>query len=367
MFEAHTVERPIDEWEQHLSECMVLISRVTARMLPAIRALDSAQVAAVDGARGMDEWMAGRLDVELHTARTLLSLARSYDERIDGRLDHGASIDRTAATLKLIQSGADQDTIDASTGYDLPGLRQLTAQHRRIDTAAETDGFAHRYLHIQPSLDDTIWKLWGQLTGVDGRVVEKAIHTAVDNLPNNPDTTAAQDRADGLVSVASEWLSGDVGGHHLTAEIFIDAALAAGSDGERGVSVVTGPRVGPATLNEIMCAGNIRLTIFDQPTRTVSTTPSQRAIPPAIRHWVLQRDGHQCVIAGCHSRSRLQPHHLTPFSHEGSHHPDNLITLCWYHHHVVIHQQGRRIDPHSPPRRRTFLRQAPTRGDPHQA
>jgi hypothetical protein len=333
-------------------------------MLPAIRALDSAQVGAIDGARGMDEWMAGRLDIELQTARTLLTLARAYDDRIDGLLDDGASTDRTAATLRLIQSGADQETIDVSTGYDLPGVRQLTAQHRRIDAAAETGRFADRYLHIQPSLDDNIWRLWGQLSGVDGRVVEKAIHTAVDNLPNNPDTTAAQDRADGLVSVASEWLSGEVGGHDLTAEIFIDASLAAGSDGERGVSVVTGPRVGPATLDEIMCDGNIRVTIFDQDTRTVSTTPSQRAIPPSIRHLVLQRDGHQCVIAGCHSRSRLQPHHLHPFSRGGSHDPDNLITLCWYHHHVVIHQQGLRVDPNSPPRRRTFLRADPARAGP---
>jgi 5-methylcytosine-specific restriction endonuclease McrA len=353
----------IDELEQLLVDGVALVSSLTARMLPAIRALDVAQVASVDGARSMDEWLAGRLDLEVHTARTLLALARADDDRVSQSLTDGSSVDRTSATLRLIQSGADQSTIDASAGYDLAGVRQLTNQHRRITAQAESGGFADRFLHIQPSLDDTSWKLWGQLTGVDGRLVEKAIQTAVDSLPNNPDTTSSQDRADGLVSVASEWLSGEVGGHELTAEVFVDADLAAVSAGERGVSVVTGPRVGPGTLGEILCAGNTRVTVSDEITRTVSTSPSSRSIPAAIRAYVLQRDGHRCVVAGCRSRTRLQPHHLIPFSKGGTHHPDNLATVCWYHH-VVIHMQGLEFDPDSPPQRRTFLRATPARAGP---
>ncbi len=243
-------------------------------------------------------------------------------------------------------------------------MRQLTARHRLISETEESDGFAGRYLHIQPSLDDSRWKLWGQLSGVDGRIVEEAIHTAVDALPDNPDTTAAQDRADGLISVASEWLAGEVGGHDLTAEIFIDADLAVRTNGQAGASVVGGTRIGPRTLGEILCEGTTRVVVFDESTRTVSTTASTRAIPPAIRGYVFERDGHRCVIAGCQSRSRLQPHHLVAYAQGGTHHPDNLITVCWYHHHVVIHQQGREIDPDSPPQRRSFLRSEPVRAGP---
>ena len=35
---------------------------------------------------------------------------------------------------------------------------------------------------------------------------------------------------------------------------------------------------------------------------------------------------------------------------------DNLATLCWFHHHVVIHGEGFSIDPNSPPQRRRFIR-----------
>lgn len=364
MFESTAAGLTIDELEQHLADCTRLIGRVTAKMLPAIRALDAAQIDMVDGARGMDEWLAARLDVAARTARTLLSLARANDERIDELLEDGAGVDRASATLRLIQTGADQVTVDESAGRDISGVRQMAVQRRSVSPVAESDTHAARYLHMQPSLDDTIWRLWGQLSGVDGRIVEKAIATSVDSLPNDPDATAGQLRADGLVSVASEWLSGEIGGHEATAEIFIDAALATASEGREGVSVVSGPRVGPNTLGEILCSGTVRVTVHDDVLRTISTSPTGRAIPPAIRSFVLHRDGRRCVIGGCQSRSRLQPHHLLPYSEGGSHDPDNLVTLCWFHHHVVVHQRGMVIDPASPPHSRTFLRAIPTRAGP---
>jgi hypothetical protein len=366
MFDNVTFGGSVDRLEQHLVESMTLISQVTAGMLPVIRALDVAQVMSLDGARGMDEWLASRLDVGVKTARTMLALARACDDRIDSALEGGASVDRAVATLSLIQNGADEATVEASAGFDIAGVRQLAGRHRRLTPEQESDGFADRYLHIQPSLDDSRWRLWGQLSGTDGRIVEKAIHTAVDALPDNPDTTASQDRADGLVSVASEWLAGEIGGHDLAAEIFIDADLAARTNGEAGVSVVGGTRLGPATLGEILCEGTTRVIVFDETTRSISTTPSTRTIPPAIRSYVFERDGHRCVIAGCQSRSRLQPHHLIGYAQGGTHHPDNLITVCWYHHHIVIHQQGLEIDPQSPPQRRTFLRNQSVRAGPRE-
>lgn len=354
----------VDELEQHLISCVAALSRVTAGMLPAVRALDRAQVAAADGARSMDEWLSARLDVELGTARSLLAVARAEDQRLDEALDAGVSIDRTVGMLRLIRAGADQATLDRSAGFDMAGLRDLAARRERYTATREQRHFDSRYLHIQPSLDDTTWKLWGQLSGVDGSIVEKAIQTSVDSLPNNPDTSTAQDRADGLVSVASEWLSGEIGGHELDVEIFIDADLATVSDGERGVAVMSGPRVGPATLAEILCDGTVGVTLFDGTSRTVSATPATRTIPHPIRGYVLHRDGHRCTVAGCRSRTRLQPHHIVAYTDGGTHHPDNLVTLCWYHHHVVVHQQGMRLDPDSPPQRRTFLRAAPVRAGP---
>lgn len=355
----------IDSLEHDFARLTAAMSRLESLRLDTIRALDGAQAATADGARTMSEWLAGRFDLEPDTARTLVHLARAADSEIEELLESGdVTVDRAAAVVRLKIAGAAQETVDQSWSHDLPGVRRLTASHRRIGTADEADSFESRFLHLQPSLDESVWKLWGQLAGADGRVLEKAVQTAVDSLPDNPDTTPAQDRADGLVAVASEWLSGEVGGHDLAAAIFVDADLATVSDGEAGASVVGGPRVGPNTLHEILCSGTVRIEFQDEYGH-VSVSPTSRTIPGAIRNRVMFRDGHRCVVAGCTSRSRLQLHHLIPYSQGGTHDPENLVTLCWYHHHVVVHQQGRRIDPDSPAQRRTFIRRAhPSRAGP---
>jgi hypothetical protein len=144
--------------------------------------------------------------------------------------------------------------------------------------------------------------------------------------------------------------------------IFADAQAVAPSRGEAGAETASGMRVGPAILEEMLCVGRIGV-IATRDLKPVSYTATTRGIPPAVRRFVLHRDG-GCTVAGCRSRYRLQPHHLDPYARDGDHDPDNLTTLCWYHHHVVVHRLGHRFDPDSPPGRRRFLRRHTTGSDP---
>jgi hypothetical protein len=77
----------------------------------------------------------------------------------------------------------------------------------------------------------------------------------------------------------------------------------------------------------------------------------------------MDRDGAACTIAGCTSRYRLQVHHIVRWIDGGKTDPENLTTVCWFHHQVVIHGQGFRMDPQSPPQRRRLLR-PPIHGPP---
>ena len=64
------------------------------------------------------------------------------------------------------------------------------------------------------------------------------------------------------------------------------------------------------------------------------------------------------------ARYRLQPRHVVPRSCGGSHDPDNLRTLCWFHHHVVTHGHGFIVDPTSPIGRTRFLASRGRRAPP---
>jgi ssDNA-binding Zn-finger/Zn-ribbon topoisomerase 1 len=50
-----------------------------------------------------------------------------------------------------------------------------------------------------------------------------------------------------------------------------------------------------------------------------------------VRRIVLDRD-RRCQITGCPSRTEMHVHHKQPLGRGGSHHPDNLVALCAFHH-----------------------------------
>ncbi len=368
---------PIDVLEGELTALEGLNARARARQAALLNALDAAQVAAMDGSRSMLEWTAARLDVTHDTARRLLRAARGLSEHPEyapGARPTAPSFDRLVETVRLVEAGVPASMIADSAGLDLAGVRRLAVRHRRIRPTDEREAFRSRYLATQPSLDGMAGRFWGELPGFEFRIFEKAIDQRADmfrDLPG-PAPAAAARRADALVSVAQDSLDGrewDAEGGRSSdplVTIFVDGSLAAATDAEAGAEVEFGPRVGPATLERILCGGSVQLVGVGggaPATTPAISTAATRAIPPAVRRTVAWRDG-GCTIDGCRSRYRLEPHHVRPWSEGGGHEPDNLTTLCWYHHHVIAHGEGRRLDPESPPGRRRWVRAAPRSAPP---
>ncbi len=357
------IDGPIDYLEQELVARERVIARLRSQQASLLRALDAAQVATMDGARSMQEWTASRLDVSDTTARDLMFAAKSVSEQPDitRRLDGGeVSFDRAVATTRLAVAGADAETLRASFGFDLNGVGRVIARHRRLTRHREEQTFRERFFAIQPTLDEESGRLWGRLPGFELRIVEQALVERADefNQLPGPRVAKAQRMADALVAVSQDSLEGvhsdgtPGGRSDPLATVFVDAGLAAATGGEAGAEIEYGPKVGPATLERILCGGAVQL-IGLTDGRPVVVSDGARAIPPAVRRLVVWRDG-GCTADGCRSRYRLQPHHLQQRHDGGGHDPDNLTTLCWFHHHVVIHGMGHRIDPQSPPGRRRF-------------
>ena len=51
-----------------------------------------------------------------------------------------------------------------------------------------------------------------------------------------------------------------------------------------------------------------------------------------LRSVVTVRDSHRCQVTGCPSRLELHVHHMQPVSQGGTHAPNNLVSLCVFHH-----------------------------------
>lgn len=353
-----------DVMKEELRELETQISELRLRQAVIVNELDKVNTAGADGHRSMPDWVSSWLDVEHAGASELVSAARLIGKYrpINLRLAEGRiTFDRALATMRLAEVGADEATVLHSESLDLAGVRRLTAMQRRVGRRDEREVAADRFLAVQPTLDESAYRVSGVLTGTDGRLFERSLYERADEmrlLPGGENTTRGQRQADALVAMAMDSLdrnrSDDGASPGAQVSVFVDLDEANGTGGESGSAIEYGPRVGPNTLEELLCTGSVRV-IGLSGGKAIATSDAARVIPAAVRRLVAHRDG-GCTIVGCTSRYRLEPHHIIPRSRGGTHDPENLTTLCWFHHHIAVHLQGFHIDPDSPPSQRRLTR-----------
>jgi hypothetical protein len=360
-----TTTLTMDTIEQRLINAEASIARMRAAQMVLIREADRRQAPTADGCRSMVEWMTGRLDVAPETAKALVSTSRRLEAlpTVESAAGDGlVSFDRTAAVAQIAIPSEDQTIIDELSIYDVAGIRRLRSNRNRVTRGMEREAFETRYVAVQANLDESSWRVHGYLPGRAGRCFVQALDTKADQLPPDPDgnRTRTTRYADALWAISIDSLTGGDGATIETATplltVFVDANDAAATNGEAGVVIEAGLSVGPDTVEAILCDGIIEVTARATDGTPVNMGRRSRTIPPRLKRFILHRDGGVCTVAGCVSRYRLQPHHITPWSRGGPTDAGNLTTLCWYHHHVVIHGRGFTIDPSSPPQRRRLNR-----------
>src|SRR3990170_3853414 len=294
-----------DRLEQELVRFESEISERRGAQMVLLSELDHRQVATGDGCRSLHEWTASRLDLAPENAKVLVNTSRRLS--------------------------------------DLPYLAEkLGSGEVSYDRTAEVSNLAQ-----------TAWRLWGELPGEAGGIVTQALAERADAFPPLPDGsrgTLGQRNADALTSICSDSFTGgeNGGGSQPLLTLTLDGSHLSsdGEPGETGLAVVAGPRVGPETLDLLLCNGRVEINALASSGQLVAVGDAFSYLSPRLRRHVLARDG-ACVIDGCQSRYRLEAHHLVPRFEGGNNHPGNLATVCWFHHHVVIRGLGYRIDPDS--------------------
>jgi 5-methylcytosine-specific restriction endonuclease McrA len=339
-----------DQLEQRTVARRVEMNRLHAEELLDLEELDYRQVATGDGCRSMSEWVAGRLDVSADTARSLARTMRRTVDRPDLReaLEAGVSFDRVEALSRI------PDKVGLLEHLDVSGVQREAALRSRITADDELRSSDDQFLVLQPSLDESWWKLWGGLEGTGGAILDKVLSEMADQLTALPDGS----RGSGSWRKATALVQLAISEEPIPAQVtvHVDARHAAESNGQAGVVLEAGPRIGQKALQAVLCDSVVEVTARSEDGMPMVYGRKTRTIPPALRRFLLHRDGLTCQADGCPSQHRLQIHHLIPWSKGGTTDPDNLITLCWYHHQVIVHQQGFTPEPHPDHRRIRFTR-----------
>ena len=258
-----------DELEQRLIGLEATISRARVEQLRLLRRADIAQLATQDGCRSLHEWIAARLDVTPELAKDLVHAARSITDNLEDQLGKGdVTFGRAVATSRLVAAGAPQHAVESASGFDLAGVRRLTARHRHLSPGDEQTTFDSRYAAVQLSLDNTTASVWARLSGSDSQIVTDTLHEWADRFPTLPDgsrDTLAHRQADAFMAIfqhaagSGESESTTDRGPHVL--LTADLAVLAESRGAAGVEVVGGPRIGINALEEALCNGSVSLDI----------------------------------------------------------------------------------------------------------
>jgi hypothetical protein len=192
-------------------------------------------------------------------------------------------------------------------------------------------------------LDETAEAIWGELPGTDSMLVRKAIDQRADEIVDSSvGLGVAERRALALVAICQDSLyeepaPGDTPPAEVT--VVVDARSAAATNGETGVSVLGGPRVGRKALEGVMCHAVAEVIGIADDGRSLDLGRRTRTVSSALRRFVLVRDM-GCTVDGCSSTYRLEVHHTVPWAQGGATDAADLVSLCWFHHHVAVHRLG---------------------------
>ncbi|HEY6634769.1 MAG TPA: hypothetical protein VI141_04060 [Acidimicrobiia bacterium] len=345
-----------DLLERRLAEAEVIVSRARAVQLEVLEELDRRQVTTADGSRSLSEWLAARIDVSPTTAKGLVRTMRRTADQPDlrGHLASGVSFDRVEVLSRL----SDREPDDLLLWADVAGVHREAAKRVRITTETETRSAEDRFLVMQPSLDESWWKGWFGLDGYTGALVDKILAQAADDLPDDVEGDAGWRRATALVETL---ISDDPPEGQVT--VIVDTAQAAATNGEAGVTLDPGVRVGQQALQAVLCDANVEVIARDGAGRYLDYGRRERTAPPTLKRALLAEAGFTCAGDGCQSQHRLQIHHLTPWAQGGRTNQDQLVVLCWYHHHVVVHERHFQVVLH-PDRRRVRFHKPDGRDPP---
>ncbi len=335
-----------DELAEAITQLHAAEMAVHLRLLDAVRRYDDDGLFKEDGAVSMVEWLMGRLSVGRQTASEWVRVAAALPElpAIEAAAESGRlSWDQLAPLTRAATTETDQALADEAPGWSAAQVREVAARRHAptVRDAAE----AHRSRRLGWWARGPMLHLRGELPADAGAVVVAALTRLSEGSPKDPETDTflpfEQRAADALVCLASSHLADDADADRATVVVHADVAALLGED-DGFAELEDGTRLAAATARRLACDCRWQLVAEDETGDVVRLGRTTRQVPAWLARRLRQRD-HGCRFPGCGRRRWLHAHHVVHWADGGATDPDNLLSLCHFHHRFV-HEGSWRIE-----------------------
>jgi hypothetical protein len=175
---------------------------------------------------------------------------------------------------------------------------------------------------------DNSWTLRGQLSGLDGAVLQKALQAKRDELFHL--TGKPVSNVEALRAILDDGLGENSLAERYTVLINLDAEKYQNSGGNDGVSILNGPHLSKEETDTVLedCS---TIAVINRNGRPVWASHKTRTAPAWMKRLLRSQDN-GCIVPGCTASGYLEAHHLIPYAQRPTTDMAHMGLICNFHH-----------------------------------
>jgi hypothetical protein len=335
----------LSELEAEICAVAAAMATSRSRLLRLVGEFDAAKGWEASGQLSCAHWLAGRIDIELSTAREQVRVARALRELPEtmARFEAGElSYAKVRQLTRVATAENEAELLALAAQHPAGQLGRVLARwlERKDPAAAEERRREARGVSFgdEPNGNGAVI---AQLPRASMAVLRALIDAEVANAPAGASERSAslrQRRADAFVRLIDRMAGLDApAGASGKARVLRPELVLHRRLGETSLS--DGTVLPKIAAREFSCDCDIRVMTHLPDGSPADVSRRYRVVPPPLRMLVLERDGYQCTFPGCRAQHYLEVHHIIHWEDGGETALVNLITFCSYHH-TFVHERG---------------------------
>lgn len=290
-------------------------------------------------------WLGFKYQIDRKLAADLVSVAKRLTELplVMSSFAAGTlSWDQLVSICEYASADDDEDLASLANDMTLTECRLAAKNHRRRERNDPAGDYKSRSCRMWWASDRSYFYMRGRWDPDAGAVIENAAEALRMNTTLAPldagDSHCAQ-IADAITEMAKiSLVSSGNAAAKPSVIVHVDASVLAGvKDGV--AELENGASVDYRVANRLACEGRVQLIFDGSDGKPVGVGRQARLAPWWLERVLRDRDG-GCRFPKCESKRFLHSHHIAEWiADNGLTNLNNMITLCWRHHHL-LHDQG---------------------------